>query len=1210
MHGINLGNGSNESKLTILYNELRNKIKNIEERNKQKNKEGNNIGTTLGTHLLLILDNVNRPDLVSQDRLDKLPDFFHVIITTRESASDFSHIKMASVDCLDEDESVELLSNLRSFGKNQKEPVAARKIAKLLGGFTLAIELTGSYLKKTPSVTYRKQYKLLKSNLKGTMETMVDITKHLRRHQAQYISVVLKSSLSALAYNARKALNIAALMSPDAVALGWLKELVDKYPREDYYQISAAFDWFMKLIGLKKKHELDIIDELTGYNLLTPLEGQSNIARIHRLVAKSLPISDKKRKEITEIIREKCNVLLEENGQFWSDSKNYWNITPVSEYLKQAGEELEASKDPEQEIDWDLTWMMSTAGNILKSLEKINEAYEEYLLCFKICINRHHSFPGNTDVEQDFRISRDYLNELLTILTLRSEKEKAAGNADIAQDLAEKDQKLESIIRDTESSLDSRHNQIQEMWAKAFNNFRGGKKNYDYYISYAHEDNQSVDGQPGFVDEFVEKLRNSKEHQEMFGGEVTIFFDKTEIHDRSDWANAVFYSLAHSRFLIVLMSPNYFKSVQCAWEFDWWKKHEMLRYSPGEDTAPMLIVTVEDLFNSDVNPHPAIPLDLQARFPNWITQIRQIQFSPNFDLSNLECNKIDTALNALCHAVKGEVFKQDIARNSPTNPMYPKFNINFVGRRKNLRSVRQTLCTTLSSTICALTGLGGIGKTEIAIQYGNTFAWDYGLGRVFINCENATSLNKIILSSGIAEMNGWMRPNGSEKQQLAFLFSCLKMKRDGIIQRNEQEGNPDTLGAHILLILDNVDNLELISTENLDILPDYFHIIITTRANLNEFTYIHSEPVDRLSEAESVELLNDLRPFGSDESEIEAAHQIAQSLDGFTLVVELIGAYLARNPYVTYQQQYERMVVSHPETFQVMADRTRRLTRHSADTVATVLESTLSSLSSNARKALYFAAQMSPDAVALSWLPELLGLDEDEGWEALDELTGYSLLTPLGGEPNIARIHRLVAEKVKQGISEEAQKEIIAKIRTKCYDLLHKDISFWYASENSWNITPVSGFLELTANRWSVETSEEEIDWVLTWMLGAAGNILKKLNKICEASEMYKLRCGICKQRVTSFPNNNDVIQEDVQSQLDLGASFNNLGDMEKSAGNTVAAVKWYEKALEIYQELADKMPMHTEIQKNLEKTRNQLTAIKTKGWFSSRLKRGEKHNN
>ncbi|MBR5711757.1 MAG: toll/interleukin-1 receptor domain-containing protein, partial [Thermoguttaceae bacterium] len=697
---------------------------------------------------------------------------------------------------------------------------------------------------------------------------------------------------------------------------------------------------------------------------------------------------------------------------------------------------------------------------------------------------------------------------------------------------------------------------------------------YDYFISYAHKDNKLPDGKPGFVNEFVEKLKNgSEEHKRIFGGEIRVFFDESEIHDMSDWDNKIRASLASSRFLIVLLSPNYFKSEYCAKEFDWWMKHEMHRCTLGEGTAPMIISNV-GVFDPAITPTPDIPADIQVRYPNWLSQIQTYQ-SRNFDMHDFLIAKIDDVLKTLRDEVKDKVRRQNIVDMLPYDT-YPGYNENFVGRRENLLSLRDYITTKTGKVITALTGLGGFGKTELALTYGHAFGWDYQLGRFFKPCENCSSIYGAFLSCGIQTKYGW-ELKGTDEEQLLALFNNLKLEQNKIIRQNTEAGNLRTEGAHMLLILDNVSDLDLISQLLKLNLPDFIHVIITTRENTSDFAGVYSESVERLSEDESVELLNNLRLFDNP-AEAEAARKIAQLLAGYTLIVELTGKYLyqnRKNPRVTYQSQYERLVKDHAETFQKMADKAGDLTRHAAETVSAVMESTLAAISDNTRKALKYASLMAPDAVALSWLPELCGLNEDEEEEVLDELTGYSLLAPLENEPNIARIHRLVAETVKQEIPEKKQMEITAKIQEKCNELLLKDITFWCSTEHSWNITPVFEFCLMLADNWTVEDSEEEIDWNLTWMLGTVGNMLNSLGKMNEAKKAYQRWFEICKERADAFPSYT-------LAQQDLSASYNNLGDLERAAGNAVAAREWYEKDLEISKRLAEMMPDNVSAQRDL----------------------------
>ena len=54
--------------------------------------------------------------------------------------------------------------------------------------------------------------------------------------------------------------------------------------------------------------------------------------------------------------------------------------------------------------------------------------------------------------------------------------------------------------------------------------------NYDFFISYAGKDNED-----GFVDEFVTRLEDNPDFEELFGAKPRIFFDKSAIRNIDDW---------------------------------------------------------------------------------------------------------------------------------------------------------------------------------------------------------------------------------------------------------------------------------------------------------------------------------------------------------------------------------------------------------------------------------------------------------------------------------------------------------------------------------------------------------------------------------------------------------------------------------------------------------------------------------------------------
>ncbi len=57
----------------------------------------------------------------------------------------------------------------------------------------------------------------------------------------------------------------------------------------------------------------------------------------------------------------------------------------------------------------------------------------------------------------------------------------------------------------------------------------------------------------------------------------------------------------------------------------------------------------------------------------------------------------------------------------------PARNPHFTGRDDSLREIRQSLGAERTVTVHSVAGLGGVGKTQLAIEYANTYARDYDL---------------------------------------------------------------------------------------------------------------------------------------------------------------------------------------------------------------------------------------------------------------------------------------------------------------------------------------------------------------------------------------------------------------------------------------------------------------------------------------------------
>lgn len=564
--------------------------------------------------------------------------------------------------------------------------------------------------------------------------------------------------------------------------------------------------------------------------------------------------------------------------------------------------------------------------------------------------------------------------------------------------------------------------------------------NYDFFVSYAHEDNKN-----GFVTKFVEHLENNTNFIQLFGSKPRVFFDKEAIDGMDNWKSKILTGIDSSRFLIVLISPDYFQSENCAREFERWLEREMHRCFSDEGIAPIQIAKVPNLFSGKIN----INEKAQKHCPRWISALRERQSPDDFNLLEHTTAKTDQVLTALYHDCREKVWRQNSASKSPHNPFYPNYNKNFVGRRDTLLKMQEDLT---NNRRVALYGLSGVGKTELALMYGHSFAWNYQLGRVYIHCENQTSLFSAILSSGIDHMID-VELQGDEKERLSKLFSELGRRRAPILNENEQKRDIDC-GAQLLLILDNVDKIEILNERDLSKLPDYVHVVATTQENPAKFAHLdHGRtPVDSLSDSEALELLRTLRPF-DDDDERQAAEEIIKLFGGHAFRVEKIGAYIRQNRWETYQG-YLKKTQQRFEHLRNTIDADDFQLRHERIRDEECLRPTLKKLTRKAMKLLDWAALFGPDSVVVPWLGELAKIDGDALRESLQELEDYRLLIPVETDSKeqttglfnakLARLHRIAREVVRNEIDTETRLSMFAQIGEKIDEHLPEDKSYWW----------------------------------------------------------------------------------------------------------------------------------------------------------------------
>ena len=198
-----------------------------------------------------------------------------------------------------------------------------------------------------------------------------------------------------------------------------------------------------------------------------------------------------------------------------------------------------------------------------------------------------------------------------------------------------------------------------------------------------------------------------------------------------------------------------------------------------------------------------------------------------------------------------------------------KSTVNFVGREDELTLIHQKLQTEQGVIVCAVEGLGGIGKTALALEYAKRYQQEY-----------AAQYWLSLRLSGLAE----------EIVKLAGLYLSLPeiLKKESLEKQVDwywQNWLPQQ--GKLLLILDDVPNIDRIPDRMLP-KDSRIKILVTTRERClsKEFQSI---ALDVLPLDKCVELLTKIVGTAKVEKEKALVEQICHEILGrLTLAVELV----------------------------------------------------------------------------------------------------------------------------------------------------------------------------------------------------------------------------------------------------------------------------------------------------------------------------------
>jgi len=332
----------------------------------------------------------------------------------------------------------------------------------------------------------------------------------------------------------------------------------------------------------------------------------------------------------------------------------------------------------------------------------------------------------------------------------------------------------------------------------------------------------------------------------------------------------------------------------------------------------------------------------------------------------------------------------------------------FKGRDDVLTQVRQTLLTRPAHAAAvtarqAIHGLGGVGKTRLAIEYAYRYASEYS-ARLYATADSPFALEANLAALCRADVLDL--PEQIAKEQDVQLEAVLRWLRQH---------------AGWLLILDNVDTPEAQAAVQ-GVLGKAMtgHVLITSRRSELWPADVTTIELDTLSIPASAEFLLDRtapnpaaptkphrRVTSTDAAEAE---RLAADLDGLALALEQAGAYVAMNR-ITFAEYRARLRDVEGEVLTWFDEAAMNYPR----SVAVTWQASVNQLYDDGRRMLNLLAWLAPDPIPVDMMraeptaTDVVYSPVRNRERALADLAAYSLVK-WNVDASTISVHRLVQD--------------------------------------------------------------------------------------------------------------------------------------------------------------------------------------------------------
>lgn len=506
----------------------------------------------------------------------------------------------------------------------------------------------------------------------------------------------------------------------------------------------------------------------------------------------------------------------------------------------------------------------------------------------------------------------------------------------------------------------------------------------------------------------------------------------------------------------------------------------------------------------------------------------------------------------------------------------PQTNVTFfAGRDEDLKKVHELLQENQRVAVAAFVkGMGGVGKSELSMQYALRYLKDYGGGICWLRGNEGTLPTQ--LQDFVQVQLGEKMPDGLDSGE----------KLAGYCWRRLSEWVEEPM----LVVLDDVKNYGNVEPF-LPTLDGKFRVLVTTRLGLGNAMQQYT--LDVLVLAAAVDLLKSFLPeVDPRRGNEEAIKNLCTWLGRLPLAIELVGRYLARKPDLSIAKMQERLEAKKLQQEALTDMQKRALAEMTAKlNVAAAFDLSWQELSEEAQKLACLLSLFALAPIHWQWVMDAMGDVDEEDLEACrdDELLNLHLLERT--QQGVYELHQLLREYFQFQLQQHPQwlslrKQVVVTLLKISRQIPHiptlKDIA---------NITPVIPHLEMVSREMPDDIPKPEDD--LFWVFDGIARFYKGQGLYRLAEEPYQRGLtsaikilGVDNLSVAYILNNLaelyrekakyneakplflrslEIKEKQLGSKhLDVANSLNNLGALYELQENYGEAESLYLRSLEI----------------------------------------------